>query len=152
MLWEHNQGAYELAQYSTNCTSMGGGGVTDMWRGWSYCSSAKLKRTVNFLFFTIKVLEKWHQLLLLRITNGIFTKMYCKSLKQAFQEEPYWLLFWLWRDLPTETPPPWERPPRQIPPGRNMEPGSQTGSDLTPLWTNKHLWKYYLASNFVCGR
>ena len=92
MLLEHNQGACELAQYSTNCASMGGGGVTDMWRGWSYCSSAKLKRTVNFLFFTIKVLDKWHQLLLLRITNGIFTKMYCKSLKQAFQEEAYWLL------------------------------------------------------------
>ena len=35
-------------------------------------------------------------------------------------------------------------------PGRSLPWGiCQTN---TPLWTDRHLWKYYLAPNFVCGR
>ena len=50
---------------------------------------------------------------------------------------------------------PWTDTPLTDTSKRNMGPVSQTGIDIIqrpPFPPDRHLWKHYLAPNFVCGR
>ena len=53
-----------------------------------------------------------------------------------------------WTETPLDRdPPPLDRdPPRQRPPWTETRPGQ-----IPPLWTDRHLWNYYLTRNFVYG-
>ena len=60
----------------------------------------------------------------------------------------------LWTETSwTETPLGTNMGPKTDPSKRNMEPSSQTGSDIIqrPPWTDRRLWKDYLAQNFADG-